>query len=215
MHQDRAALEHPHRLCAAAVHQRRDLGVRVDLDKAGAELVALADVDQPGVIFGARVALGQQLLQHHGDLHPVRSRQRVQLQRVLADRQFLVMGGAGNGAVGGGKLAAIAFFPFPDFRRGVGGIAHLLGLVLIVPVPCQSHTLGRSAPAEIRGYLQIPMTGRSARGNFTIRSRGSRLRTQRRETPFAFAAGPIMSVPKPESKPAPELKRSPMKGTFP
>jgi hypothetical protein len=34
------------------VHQRRDLGVRVDLDEAGAELVALADIDQPGVVFG-------------------------------------------------------------------------------------------------------------------------------------------------------------------
>jgi hypothetical protein len=43
MQQDRAGFEHPDRLRAAAVHQRRDLGVGVDRDEAAAELVALAD----------------------------------------------------------------------------------------------------------------------------------------------------------------------------
>ena len=54
--QDRAGLEHPDRLRAAAVQQRRDLGVRVDRDEAAAELLAVADLDQPGVVFGAAVA---------------------------------------------------------------------------------------------------------------------------------------------------------------
>jgi hypothetical protein len=45
----------PDRRSRRAVHQRRDLGVRVDLDEAGAELVAFADIDQPCVVFGVLV----------------------------------------------------------------------------------------------------------------------------------------------------------------
>jgi hypothetical protein len=84
--QDRTGFEHAHRLVAAAVHQRRDLRVRVDLDEAARELRALVDADQPGIVFGARMAGGQQLLQHDRDLLAVRRGQRIQLQRMLADR---------------------------------------------------------------------------------------------------------------------------------
>ncbi len=48
----------------AAVEQRRDLRVRVDADEAAAELVALVDLDQPGVVLGAGVARREQLLEH-------------------------------------------------------------------------------------------------------------------------------------------------------
>src|SRR5207245_11795569 len=47
--QDGGGLEDADRLLAAAVHQRRNLRVRIDLDKAAAELVAV-DPDQPGVV---------------------------------------------------------------------------------------------------------------------------------------------------------------------
>ena len=43
------------------------------------ELVAVADADQPGVIFRARVARRQQLLQHHGHLHPIGGAERIEL----------------------------------------------------------------------------------------------------------------------------------------
>ena len=41
--QDRAGFEDPHRLRAATIQQRRDLGVGVYRDKAAAELIAVAD----------------------------------------------------------------------------------------------------------------------------------------------------------------------------
>ena len=51
--EDRARFEDAHRLGFATVEQSRDLGIRIDGDKAAAELVALADLDRPGVVFGA------------------------------------------------------------------------------------------------------------------------------------------------------------------
>jgi hypothetical protein len=66
------------------VDQRRDLRVRIDLGEAAAELVALEDVDQPGVVFRTRMAGGQQLLEQDRDLLPVRRALRIELQRMLA-----------------------------------------------------------------------------------------------------------------------------------
>mmetsp|Transcript_1028 Transcript_1028/g.2629 ORF Transcript_1028/g.2629 Transcript_1028/m.2629 type:complete len:265 (-) Transcript_1028:326-1120(-) len=126
IHQDRAGLEHPHRLGAAAVQQRRDLGVGVHRDEAAAELLAFVDADQPGVVLGAGVAEGQQLLQHHRDLDAIGRAQRVELQRVAADRQLTLVGGAGHWAVDVGKLAAAGLVPGPDWRRYVG-IGHARG----------------------------------------------------------------------------------------
>lgn len=103
------------------IHQCRDFGVRIDADETGAELVAFADLDQPRIIVCALVAGGQQFFQHDRDLLAIRRRQRIKLQRVLANRQFLVMGGAGDRAVDIGELAAIALAPGPDLGRFISG----------------------------------------------------------------------------------------------
>src|SRR5690349_8371057 len=44
------------RLRSAATQQRGDLRVRTDAHEAAAELLTLADPDQPGVILGRRIA---------------------------------------------------------------------------------------------------------------------------------------------------------------
>ena len=79
MHQDRAGLEDPDGLRTAAVDQRRDLGIGVDRHKTAAELITLADPDQPGVVFGAFVTAGQQLFEHDRHLHAIRRPQGIQL----------------------------------------------------------------------------------------------------------------------------------------
>ena len=89
--QDRAGFKYADWLRAAAVQQRRDLRVRIDRHEAAAELIALADVDQPRIVFGAGVSQGQQLLEHDRDLHTVWRAQRVKLQGVATDRQLLFM----------------------------------------------------------------------------------------------------------------------------
>ncbi len=53
---------------SAAVDQCGDLGVGIGLDEARAELLSLADLDNPRVIFGAGMAERQQLLQQDRDL---------------------------------------------------------------------------------------------------------------------------------------------------
>src|SRR5690606_10017964 len=70
--EDRARFEYPNWLGAAAIEERGDLAVRVDADEAARELVALADVDQPCVIFGAAMTGCEQLLEHYGDFHAIR-----------------------------------------------------------------------------------------------------------------------------------------------
>ena len=133
IHQDRAGFEHAGRRIGAVIHQRRNFRVRVSLDESAAELVAVADPDQPGIVFRTLVAQRQQFLQHHRHLHAVRRAQRVELQRVLADRQFLLVRRAGNRAVGAGKRPRVLAVPFPDLRRRVGRcvahpeISHLSG----------------------------------------------------------------------------------------
>src|SRR5690606_29236571 len=102
------------------------LGVGVDLDEAAAELIALADADQPGVVFRLAEAGLQQLLEHDGDLDPVGRGQRIQLQRMLATRQLTLVGGPGNGPVDAGKLAAVVLVPGPDPWWYVAVFAHLI-----------------------------------------------------------------------------------------
>src|ERR1700753_922088 len=102
MQQDRTGFENPERFWAAAIDQRRDLGVRIDVDEAGTELLAV-DPDQPGVIFRLTMAECQQLLEHDRDLLAVRRRQRIKLERMAADWQFLLMGRAGDRAGGRGN----------------------------------------------------------------------------------------------------------------
>ena len=70
----------------------------------------------------------QQLLEHDRDLLTIRSGQRIELERVAADRQLLVVGGAGDRAVDVRELAAARLAPGPDLWRGVfGRTAHSCG----------------------------------------------------------------------------------------
>jgi hypothetical protein len=61
------------RLWAATVEQRRNLRVGIDRYEAAAELIAISDLDQPGIVFGAGVTNGQQL-QIRGVHHTTQSR---------------------------------------------------------------------------------------------------------------------------------------------
>jgi hypothetical protein len=76
------------------IHQGGYLGVGIDPHKPAAELIAVADADQPGVVFGAGMAQGQKLLEHDRDLHAVGRGQGVELERMAPDGQWLVMSGA-------------------------------------------------------------------------------------------------------------------------
>jgi len=51
MDQYRAGLEDTDGGLAAAVHQRRNLGVRIYAHETRTELIALANVDEPGVVL--------------------------------------------------------------------------------------------------------------------------------------------------------------------
>ena len=127
VHQDGAGFKHADGLGSAVVHQGRYLGVGVHLDEAAAELIAI-DPDQPGVIFGARMAGGQQLFQHDGHLDPVGRAHGIELQGVLADRQRLFVGGTGDGAIDGGEPAPALLVPGPDLGRGIfGRVGHGFG----------------------------------------------------------------------------------------
>src|SRR5580704_2812084 len=126
--QDCAGLEEPDRLRTAAVHQSRDLRVWIDGDEVAAELLTLVDPDQPGVVLGAFMAQRQQLLEHDRDLLAIGSRQRIELKGMAADRQFLVVGGAGDRPVDVRELPAARLAPGPDLWRGVfGRTAHSCG----------------------------------------------------------------------------------------
>src|SRR6516165_2461225 len=125
VHQDRAGLEDPDRLGTAAVDQRRDLGIRVRGDKAAAELIAVAYLDQPGIVLRALMTEGQQLFEHDRNLDAIRCAQGVELQRVAADRQLLLVRGARGWPVDVLEPAAIWLGPTPDFGgRVFGGVGH-------------------------------------------------------------------------------------------
>ena len=117
--QNGAGFEQPGRRFGVVIHHRRDLGIGVDFDEAGGELVAFADIDQPGIVFGPGNAARQQFFQQYGDLDPVGRGQRIQLVRVLAHRQLLFVGRSGDRPVDAGELAAAFAFLLPDLRRRV------------------------------------------------------------------------------------------------
>ncbi len=126
MEQDGAGLEEADRFRAAAIEQCGDFGVGIDCYETAAELIAVVDADQPGVVLGTFVAEGQQLFQHYGDLDAVRRGQRVELKRVTADREVFFVRGTGDGAVDIGEMAAAGLFPGPNLRgRIFGGIGHV------------------------------------------------------------------------------------------
>src|SRR5690606_9261093 len=89
------------------------------------ELVAIADLDQPGIVLGAAVAKGKQLFEHDADVDAVERGQGIQLQRVLAHRQRLFLSRPGRRRVDAGELAARRRIVRPDLRRNVGsGVSH-------------------------------------------------------------------------------------------
>src|SRR5690606_16715931 len=117
--EDRTALEYPERLRSRAVDQRGDLAIGVDVDEARPELVALEDLDRPGVVLGVGEARLEQLLEHDRHLHPVRRAERVELEGMLADRELALLARARGRAVDSGELAAVFRIVIPDFGRGV------------------------------------------------------------------------------------------------
>ena len=124
--QDGTGFKDPARRRYRAVEQGRNLGIRIDRDKAAAELVAFADLDQPGVIFRPGMTRRQQFFQQDGHLDAIRGGQRVKLERMLPHGEHLVMCRAGNGAVDAGELPAIVLVPGPDAGRDIRGcIGHL------------------------------------------------------------------------------------------
>ena len=125
INQDRARLEYANRRRPAAVHQCGNFRVGIDGDKATAELMAIVNADQPSVVFRATMPSRKQLFQHHRDLHAIGRSLRIKLQRMLADREFFVMGCAGDGAIDVGEFPAVLFVPRPDFWWGVGCVGHL------------------------------------------------------------------------------------------
>ena len=123
--EDRAGFENAHRLLLAAIEQRGDLRIRVDRHEARAELIALTDVDQPRIIFRSAMSGRQQLLEHDGDLLAVGRAERIKLERMLADRQLLVVRRPRDRPVDGGEAAAAFLVPGPDLRRRVFLVAHM------------------------------------------------------------------------------------------
>src|SRR3546814_19284929 len=100
----------------AAVDERGDLAVRIGADEAARKLVALADIDQPGVIFGARMARREQFLEHHRDLHAIGRTERIKLERMLSDRQILAVRRPRARTVAIGETPAAFSFPRTSFR---------------------------------------------------------------------------------------------------
>jgi hypothetical protein len=108
------------------VDERRDFGIGIDGHEAAGELVAFADSDWPGVILRAVVTSLEQFLEHDRRFLAVGGRQRIELQRVLSDRQVLLVRRAGDRPIDVGELAAARAFPGPHLRRHiVGAVCHL------------------------------------------------------------------------------------------
>src|SRR5438876_6134386 len=62
----------------------------------------------------------EELLQHHGHLHAVGRGERVELHRVRADRELLVVRGAGSRPVDVGETPSARAIPLPDLGRRIG-----------------------------------------------------------------------------------------------
>src|SRR5258708_30837286 len=106
-------------LFAGEVDQRWDLGIGVDIDEPRPELIALSDLDQPGIVLSARKARLQKLLEQHRDLHAVPSALAVQLQRMFAFRQVPFERSSRGRAVNGFEDAALSLEIPPHLRRNV------------------------------------------------------------------------------------------------
>jgi hypothetical protein len=76
--QDGAGLEDADRGGAAAVKQGGNFRIRIDGDESAAELVAVTDADQPGIVLRTLVAEGEQLFERDGDLLAVGGAERIE-----------------------------------------------------------------------------------------------------------------------------------------
>mmetsp|Transcript_6064 Transcript_6064/g.10952 ORF Transcript_6064/g.10952 Transcript_6064/m.10952 type:complete len:200 (+) Transcript_6064:447-1046(+) len=112
---DTASFEHVQRWAKLAVHECGNLRVWVDLYEPTAELVQRRrhDVDLPGIVLNALQTI--QLLQKNGYLLPIRSTQRVKLQRVLPNLKLLLGTRASCRPIHRAKLPSL-FLRFPDLR---------------------------------------------------------------------------------------------------
>ena len=61
------------------------------------------------------MAGGEELFEQNGDFYTVGCGEGVELEGVLADGQFALVGGAGNRAVDVGEASAAGFGPGPGF----------------------------------------------------------------------------------------------------
>ena len=114
------------------IGKRGDFRVRVERHEIAAELVAVADLDEVGVVFGLRDTEFQQLFEHDGYLDPVGRCQGIQLQGVFAHGQRLVVCRSGDGAVDAGESAAAFHVPLPERRGRIGGCFRHVFLVSVL-----------------------------------------------------------------------------------
>ena len=126
MQQDRTRLEDIDRRGSAAINQCRNFRIGIGIDEATAELVAFADANQPGIVFGTGVAEREQLLEHDRDLDTVRRPKRIELHRMTADWQFLFMRRTRDRSIDIGETSAAGLVPGPDLRGRVGRISHVV-----------------------------------------------------------------------------------------
>src|SRR5205085_10576481 len=73
----------------------------------------------PGVVFGLGEPGFEQLLEQDRDFLSVGRAERVELERMLADRQLVLLARARGRAVDPGELAAVRGIVVPDLGRGV------------------------------------------------------------------------------------------------
>ncbi|EQB33252.1 hypothetical protein M529_05515 [Sphingobium ummariense RL-3] len=65
------------------------------------------------------MADGEQLLEQDRDLLPIGRAERIKLQGMPTDGQFLLARRTGNRTIGAGELAAITLVPAPDLQRHI------------------------------------------------------------------------------------------------
>src|SRR5690606_28334099 len=109
--EDRAGFEYADRPLAASIHHCWDLGIGIHGNESRAELLALGDPDQPGIVLCAAMTQGEQLLEQDRDLVAVWRPLRIELQRVSANGQFALMRRTRNGTIDVRELAAVFLFP--------------------------------------------------------------------------------------------------------
>ena len=73
----------------------------------------------------------KQLFEHDGDLHPVRRRQRVELQRMPADRQLLFVGRPGDRPIDVGETTAAALSQVQTFGGVCSSLSAIVGLRMV------------------------------------------------------------------------------------